>query len=274
MNPQKILIVDDDRVFITLIQAVLKEQGHQIFSANSGLEALPILESLKPDLVILDVLMPNLTGYELVQKIKSCNGLRKTRFLIMSANKNMRQYFRAWETDGFIAKPFEPANFLKEVEEILESEAFQQAHETLSLEQEGYLQAQRDELASFKVKRILLIIPNDFVRQKLQSFLESHQVRVSIAMDRKTAKQESLNFKPEVVFFDGEQDLNASSEAILARKEWQEEPALKTAVFVILQKKSPWHDSPSAPVKPLIPYYESADLIKKIGEYLENKGHA
>ncbi|QGH36726.1 response regulator [Gracilibacillus salitolerans] len=70
MASEKILIVDDDADMRTILELYMKENGYQVLSAADGLEALARVEQEAPDLIILDVMMPKLDGYELCQEIK------------------------------------------------------------------------------------------------------------------------------------------------------------------------------------------------------------
>ena len=67
---KKILVVDDERTFLRLVDQVLTQQGYEVFTAGNGQEALPILYAQKPDLVLLDVAMPGMDGWQTCQRIR------------------------------------------------------------------------------------------------------------------------------------------------------------------------------------------------------------
>ena len=67
---QKILVVDDERAFLRLVDQVLTQQGYEVLTADNGQEALRILYAQKPDLVLLDVVMPGMDGWQTCQRIR------------------------------------------------------------------------------------------------------------------------------------------------------------------------------------------------------------
>ena len=64
--PQTILIVDDEKRLVSLVQSYLMQEGYRVLTAYNGKDALPIAQKEKPDLIILDIMMPEMNGYELV----------------------------------------------------------------------------------------------------------------------------------------------------------------------------------------------------------------
>lgn len=114
----KILVVDDDPHIRELIKVFLRDEGFDLYEANDGVQALSIFESLKVDLVILDIMMPNMDGWEL------CHELRKhydIPLLMLTAQGETRQKIKGFElgTDDYLVKPFEPAELVARVKALL-----------------------------------------------------------------------------------------------------------------------------------------------------------
>lgn len=114
----KILVVDDDPHIRELIKVFLRDEGFDLYEANDGVQALSIFESLKVDLVILDIMMPNMDGWEL------CRELRKhydIPLLMLTAQGETRQKIKGFElgTDDYLVKPFEPAELVARVKALL-----------------------------------------------------------------------------------------------------------------------------------------------------------
>lgn len=81
---KSILVVDDEADVILGLRAVLEADGHQVLSASDGAEALEILERHRPDLVILDILMPGLDGWETLRRMQSNDRLREIPVLMLT----------------------------------------------------------------------------------------------------------------------------------------------------------------------------------------------
>ena len=115
-----ILLIDDEIDLQQLVKMALKSKGYTIETANNGLEGLAKLETIKPDLIILDMNMPKMGGLAFYQKI--CYGGSHPQYpvLVLTARANMEQLFKQLNIDGFMAKPFEIENLLHEVDAILQ----------------------------------------------------------------------------------------------------------------------------------------------------------
>ena len=123
-NQQKIILLIDDEVNLQqLMKITLKSKNYKVETANNGLEGLVKLETLKPDLIILDMNMPKMGGLEFYQRI--CDGTDKPRYpvLVLTARANMEQLFKQLNIDGFMAKPFEIPDLLNEVDTILQKKS-------------------------------------------------------------------------------------------------------------------------------------------------------
>lgn len=116
---KKILIIEDERFLAQLMSERLTKEGYQTAVANNGLEALDVLESFKPDLITLDLIMPHMNGFEFYQSICDAQGMPKYPILIVTAKSNYEKLFKDFFIDGFISKPFESQRFLEEVKLII-----------------------------------------------------------------------------------------------------------------------------------------------------------
>ena len=84
-GPIKVLLVDDDRINRVLLNAILKREGYAVLEANDGQEAVDIFDSEKPDLVLMDVMMPVMDGYEATKLIKSRGAERFVPVIFLTA---------------------------------------------------------------------------------------------------------------------------------------------------------------------------------------------
>jgi len=99
---KKILLVDDEEGTNFLHREVLEEEGYEVHSALTGQEALKKLETISPDLVILDINMPGMNGIEVLRKIKETSP--KTKVIISSSYQEYKQDVGAWISDDYIMK--------------------------------------------------------------------------------------------------------------------------------------------------------------------------
>lgn len=118
---KKILVADDERALRMLIVGTLEIGDFEVIEASNGIDAVRIAESEKPDLVILDVMMPGMTGYDVCKTIKTNTDLRYTKVLILTAKgqQSDKDAAREANADSYMAKPFSPAELLDTVEEML-----------------------------------------------------------------------------------------------------------------------------------------------------------
>jgi len=116
-----ILIVDDERMLVDMIKLRLEAAGYDIRVAYDGEEALRKTRSAKPDLVILDIMMPKMDGYEVCRRLKKDPEYAKIPVIMLSAKAQEADKAMGEEAGAraYIAKPFEPGVLLDEIKEAL-----------------------------------------------------------------------------------------------------------------------------------------------------------
>ncbi|MCH2146818.1 MAG: response regulator [Phycisphaerales bacterium] len=122
LSKATILLVDDNAQNLELMQAFLEELPCQIRTASDGVEAIESIERSCPNLVILDVMMPRMSGFEVCQKIKSQPSTRDTVVIMVTALNEVSDYERAVEcgTNDFITKPVNKIELIARVKSLLE----------------------------------------------------------------------------------------------------------------------------------------------------------
>ena len=108
MSKKKILVVDDEFVGRQLLQALLIVEGYEPIVAESGQEALELANYLQPDLVLLDIMMPNLNGFEVTKQLRSNNKFRNIPIVLITALDDRDSKVKGKEAgaDEYISKPF------------------------------------------------------------------------------------------------------------------------------------------------------------------------
>lgn len=124
-----VLVVDDSRVGRMAVESVLKAEGHRVIDAESGAEALEVLEQMRPDLIVLDVRMPGMDGFELCERIRGKSDLRRIPIDFLSAACSIDERSRGLQVGGddFLRKPFEPEELAARVKAHLQRAAVLQA---------------------------------------------------------------------------------------------------------------------------------------------------
>ena len=116
----RILIVDDEENIRAMAQLMLEKRGYAVRTAENGAIALALIKRDRPDLILLDVLMPEMDGYTFYKEIKKNPSTQNIPVLIITARGMMEDSFKVMGVDGFLTKPVLPQELLSEIEHILE----------------------------------------------------------------------------------------------------------------------------------------------------------
>ncbi len=116
--PQTILIVDDEKRLVSLVQSYLAQEGYRAVAAYNGKEALAVAEKENPDLIILDVMMPEMNGYEFMRAHRA---EKDTPIIMLTAKVEDDDKIIGLElgADDYVAKPFKPRELMARVRNVL-----------------------------------------------------------------------------------------------------------------------------------------------------------
>lgn len=116
-----ILYVEDNSDNRTLVRRILLSEDYGLLEANNAFEALEVLKTSKPDLILMDINMPDMDGYTLTAKIKGMPGFAKVPILALTANVMRGDREKTLEAgcDGYIQKPLDIDQLIKEIERFL-----------------------------------------------------------------------------------------------------------------------------------------------------------
>jgi len=112
----KLLIVDDDKNIQRLYKEELEDEGYEVIIADTGKDALEIFEKEKPDVVTLDILMPDIDGISLLRKMKE---LRPKTPIIMSTAYDYRDDFAVWASEAYIVKSSDLDELKKTIKKLV-----------------------------------------------------------------------------------------------------------------------------------------------------------
>ena len=122
MNDSHILIVDDDPDTRNIIKTILHAKGHTTQESQNGVEALASVEISTPKLILLDLMMPEMSGYEVVTRLKLNHATQSIPVIILTAkgeDEDILAGYNEYSADYYITKPFTPASLINGVDLVL-----------------------------------------------------------------------------------------------------------------------------------------------------------
>lgn len=119
---KSILCIEDEAEMIDLMRLILGRRGYDVRGAISGMEGLKMIREHSPDLILLDLMMPEMDGWEVYQQIKADEKMRGTPVIVVTAKAQSIDRvlgLHIAKVDDYIAKPFSPQELLNSVEKVL-----------------------------------------------------------------------------------------------------------------------------------------------------------
>jgi CheY-like chemotaxis protein len=121
-DSKRVVCIEDEPEMIDLVRLILGRKGFNVIGANGGIEGLETVRRMRPDLVLLDLMMPDMDGWEVYQQIKADPGLRDIPVVVVTAKAQSIDKvlgLHIAKVDDYITKPFGPQELLESVEKIL-----------------------------------------------------------------------------------------------------------------------------------------------------------
>jgi two-component system alkaline phosphatase synthesis response regulator PhoP len=120
MEPKKILIADDNENIREALTYLLEDEGYKLWLAKDGADALRKVREIHPDILFLDIMMPEINGYDVCRTIKNDPELKKTYVIMLTAKGQVSEQERGKEVgaDEYIVKPFSPMQILSKIKKI------------------------------------------------------------------------------------------------------------------------------------------------------------
>ena len=118
---QVVLVAEDDPDILELVRFRLERAGYEVLTAQDGEEALEVAAKRKPDLAILDVMMPKLDGYDLTRRFRQADATRRMPIILLTARAQEADVARGFDAgaDDYLTKPFSPQELRARVQAIL-----------------------------------------------------------------------------------------------------------------------------------------------------------
>ncbi|MDJ0553342.1 MAG: response regulator transcription factor [Microcoleaceae cyanobacterium MO_207.B10] len=163
INPtdqKRLMLVDDDPNLILLVKDYLEFRGYKVMTAENGRQALEVLEQQIPDLIICDVMMPEMDGYTLVENIRANPATEWIPVLFLSAKGQSQDRVKGLNTgaDVYIVKPFEPEELVAQVESSLKQASRLIKHQNVGISNGPKIKVRRNvELTPTELKVVQLV---------------------------------------------------------------------------------------------------------------------
>ena len=120
---KRILVVDDERHIVRLVQVNLERAGYEVVTAFDGKEAVGKVKEVMPELIVCDVMMPYMDGFEVLRTVRADPETRDIPFIMLTAKAQDADIFRGWSSgvDAYLTKPFNPMELLAFVKRIFQA---------------------------------------------------------------------------------------------------------------------------------------------------------
>lgn len=225
MNSQntKVLIIEDEEVLLEVLQGKFKKEGYLVEAARDGAEGLIKVRSFRPDIILLDMIMPKLDGFQFLEKMQQDEAVKNIPVVIISNSGQPVEIERALKLgvkDYIIKTEFDPQEVLDKMNKILNSSQTEQDKANLSssskisgpvvvdnTEKPAVVSPGREEQqnssALDKEKACILIVEDDkFLRDLLVHKLEEKDYQTEVAIDGEEGYQKINQLKPDLVLLD------------------------------------------------------------------------
>ncbi|HMQ50238.1 MAG TPA: response regulator [Saprospiraceae bacterium] len=122
-----VLLVDDEPNILIALEFLIQKEGYRVLKAQQGAEALQLMQLHQPEIVVLDVMMPEMDGFEVARKIRSNEAFDKTRIIFLSAKGTQKDRLNGYANGGeiYLTKPFDNQEVLNTINEVVEFGLFE-----------------------------------------------------------------------------------------------------------------------------------------------------
>lgn len=225
-----VLVADDEAFLRKKLVLSLREAGFKVEEAEDGLTAVTLAKVHKPDLIIMDYLMPMMDGIAAIQQIREDESLRSVPVLMLTTHSKIKDVKRMFDcpVDGYIAKPFEPQHVIARVQETLHKKAWS---------------AEVSATANETRKRILIVDDYVVFRRKVGLILQEAGFQVEEADNGLMGVQEARKSKPDLILMDV---MMPVMDGFDATRHIREEEALQDVPIIMLTTNVKIKDVPKA----------------------------
>jgi len=121
-NTRRIVCIEDEPEMIDLFRLILTRRGFEVIGANGGRQGLELVKEIKPDLILIDLMMPDMDGWEVYQNLKANEDTQNIPVIVVTAKAQSIDRvlgLHIAKVNDYIAKPFSPSSLLESIEQVL-----------------------------------------------------------------------------------------------------------------------------------------------------------
>jgi CheY-like chemotaxis protein len=214
---KKILVIDDEEDIIAVLKHRLSENGYEVTTAVNGQDGLDKMQKSPADLIILDVLMPVMDGFQFFKIIKNDPKMAHIPIIVLTARGGMRGSFEALDADEFVPKPYEMDDLLAKINGLFKGKALILGKDTAMLD--------KVTVAFQKIGYVTEIVPDEIamftkVAESKYKFIVAHLSSISKPPKEFMMKVRSLrNLHPGVIIYSDKGAKKVEEGGIVAFKE-------------------------------------------------------
>ena len=242
MPGKKILIADDDPSIIAILTERLNTEGFEVCSARNGEEAIAKARSEKPALIIMDVMMPKISGYEAMQKIRENPETKNIPAIVFSGKAGMKDFFSDMSDVEFLLKPFDLKNLVDRVNVLL-----------------GI-----SRVGAVRVKHVILAGVEDLVVNKIKDLLLRHNFQVLVVLNEAEAVTLAKKFQPDMIVCQLWEDDKILDPCKISQELLLDPAISKIPFYVYCKEALALQAMKNYKQERIITYKEGSDLLKKL----------
>lgn len=200
-NKVRVVLVEDEEVLLEVLESKLKKEGYDVFSAKDGVAGLDLVGAIRPDIILLDLVMPRMDGFEVLEHLQKDPELSKIPVIIISNSGQEVEIDRALALgvkDYLVKAEFDPQEVLDKIKGQLQE--IGKTPEIPAVEKEESAAA----AAAIKPEdfRVLLVEDDSFLRDLLSQKMRKEKFQVIEAVDGEDGLKKTISEKPHIVLLD------------------------------------------------------------------------
>ena len=200
-NNIRVVLVEDEEVLLEVLESKLKKEGYEVFSAKDGVAGLDLVNAIRPDIILLDVVMPRMDGFEVLEHLQKDEELAKIPVIIISNSGQDVEIGRALALgvkDYLVKAEFDPQEVLDKIQNQLQ----EMGKSPVAPVEEKEVSPSAVAAIQAEDFRVLLVEDDSFLRDLLSQKMRKEKFQVIEAVDGEDGPKKTVSEKPHIVLLD------------------------------------------------------------------------